>query len=123
MKTSKLLHWLPRIICILAILFLSLFALDSFSPERTLMQNISIFLTHLIPSFCLILILIIAWKWEKTGGILLTVAGLAWTVFVFILNLKRTHSVAASLMIILILGFPFILSGILFITSSNSKNS
>jgi hypothetical protein len=123
MKTSKLLHWLPRIICILAILFLSLFALDSFSPERTLMQNILAFLTHLIPSFILILILIIAWKWEKTGGILLTIAGLAWTVFVFVINLKRTHSVAAALLIIVMLGLPFVLSGVLFITSSYSKKN
>jgi hypothetical protein len=124
MKTAtKVLHWLPRIICILTILFVSLFALDSFSAERTLLQNAAAFMIHLIPSFILLVILIIAWKWELTGGILLTIAGLAWCTFVFIINLRRTHSVWASLMIIAMLCLPFVIAGVLFIISYNRKKS
>ena len=60
MKTFiKILHWLPRIICILAILVVSMFALDSFAPELTFWQQIGGFLMHLIPSFVLLSILII----------------------------------------------------------------
>ena len=71
MKVSiKLIHWLPRIICILAILFISMFALDAFNPEKTIWQQIGDFLIHLIPSFVLIIILIIAWKREFIGGII-----------------------------------------------------
>jgi hypothetical protein len=122
MKTSsKVLYWTPRILCILAILFVSLFALDSFSSERTFWQNTAAFLMHLIPSFVLLAVLIISWKWEKIGGIILTIIGLAWTVFVFILNYKRTHSVATSLLIILMLALPFVLAGILFILSYYRK--
>jgi len=122
MKTStKVLYWAPRILCILAILFVSLFALDSFSSERTFWQNTAAFLMHLIPSFVLLAVLIISWKWEKVGGIILTIVGLAWTVFVFILNYKRTHSVATSLLIILMVALPFVLAGILFILSYYSK--
>jgi hypothetical protein len=122
MKTStKVLYWAPRILCILAILFVSLFALDSFSSERTFWQNTAAFLMHLIPSFVLLAVLIISWKWEKVGGIILTIIGLAWTVFVFILNYKRTHSVATSLWIILMLALPFVLAGILFILSYYRK--
>jgi len=66
MKTSiKILHWTPRIICILAILFISMFAIDSFAPDLTIWQQLGGFLIHLIPSFILIAILIIAWKWKK----------------------------------------------------------
>jgi prolipoprotein diacylglyceryltransferase len=103
------------------ILFVSLFALDSFSAERTFWQNAAAFLIHLIPSFVLLAVLIIAWKWEKSGGIILTIAGLAWSIFVFQLNLRRTHSIAASLMIILMLCIPFVLAGILFIISDSRK--
>ena len=70
MGTSvKIFHWVPRILCILAILLISMFALDSFSPERTFWQNLGAFLIHLIPSFALIALLIVAWKWELPGGI------------------------------------------------------
>jgi prolipoprotein diacylglyceryltransferase len=112
--STKVLHWLPRVLCIFTILFVSLFALDSFS-------NPTAFLIHLIPSFILCAILIIAWRWEKAGGIILTIAGLALCIFVFQMNLRRTHSIAASLMIVLMLCFPFVLAGILFIISDSRK--
>jgi hypothetical protein len=122
MKTStKVLYWTPRILCILAILFISLFALDSFSSERSFWQNAAAFLMHLIPSFTLVAVLIVAWKWEKVGGIILTIIGLAWCVFVFILNYKRTHAVATSLLDTLLVAIPFVLAGILFILSHNRK--
>ena len=69
MKTStKVLHWTPRIICILAILFISLFSFDSFSSERNFWQNATAFLMHNIPSFVLLAVLIVAWKWKKWGN-------------------------------------------------------
>ncbi len=118
MKTSaKVLHWTPRILCILAILFLSLFAMDSFSPERTIWQNLAALMMHLIPSFVLVIILLVAWKWEKVGGVILTLVGLAFSIFIFVFNLKRTNSVPTSLLIALMLGIPFVLAGILFIRS------
>jgi prolipoprotein diacylglyceryltransferase len=122
MKTPiKLLHWIPRIVVILAILFVSMFALDSFSAGRTFWQNTAAFLLHLVPSFLLLIILIIAWKWEKTGGIVLTLAGLAFGIFVFIMNYKRTNSIMTSLFIVLIISIPFVVSGILFIISHYKK--
>ena len=57
----RFIFWLPRIICIIAILFISVFALDAFQPELTVWQQIQAFAMHLIPSFVLLLILIIAW--------------------------------------------------------------
>jgi hypothetical protein len=67
-NSIKIYYWLPRVLCILAILFISLFALDSFSPELTFWQQIAAFLMHLIPSFILTALLLIAWKWEYIGG-------------------------------------------------------
>jgi prolipoprotein diacylglyceryltransferase len=123
MKTStKVLYWTARILCILAILFISSFALDSVSSERTFWQNTSALLMSLIPSFVLLAALIIAWKWEKTGGIILTIIGLALCIFIFVLNFKRNHSpVAISLRNALMLAIPFVLAGILFILSHYRK--
>ena len=119
MKTStKVLHWLPRILCILAILFISMFSLDAFAPGLTLWQQLGGFLIHNIPSFVLLAVLIVAWKWEKVGGIILTILGLALCIFVFILNYKRNHfPVATSLLNTLMIAIPFVLAGILFILS------
>jgi hypothetical protein len=123
MKTStKVLHWTPRILCILAILFISIFSLDSFSPERTFWQNATAFLMHNIPSFVLLAVLIVAWKWEKIGGIILTIIGLAFSIFIFVFNYKMNHfPVMTCLLQTLVVAFPFVLAGILFILSHNRK--
>jgi Na+/proline symporter len=122
MKTSsKLLHWVARILCILTILFVSLFALDSFSSERTFLQNTAAFLMHLIPSFIMLAVLIIAWKQEKAGGIIMTILGLAAGIFLFIFNYNKNHSVGTSLLIVMMMAVPLVLAGILFIISHSRK--
>lgn len=122
MKTSiRIFHWLPRIFCILAILFISLFAADAFAPGLTIWQQLRGFLMHLIPSFVLLFLLIIAWKWELIGGIIFTIIGLGLSPFVFMLNYNRNHSVGLSLGIILAITFPFVVVGILFIISHFMK--
>ena len=118
MKISvKVLHWLPRVICILAILFVSMFALDAFSPNLTIWQQIGAFIIHLIPSFILLIVLLIAWKWELVGGIIFIVIGLSLSPFIFFHNYKMNHSIWMSLGIISIITLPFIIAGILFVIS------
>jgi hypothetical protein len=123
MKTSiKLIHWLPRVICMLAILFVSMFAADAFAPGLTIWQQLGGFIIHLIPSFVLIVLLLLAWKWEYMGGIIFIITGLGMSPFIFMLNYKRNHlSIGASLGVILIITFPFIVAGILFIISHFMK--
>ena len=122
METSiRFVHWLPRIICILAILFISLFAADSFDPGLTIWQQLGAFFIHLIPSFILLSLLIVAWKWEFIGGIIFTVIGLGLSPFIFIHNYSMNHSVSLSLIIILMITFPFVVVGILFIISHFMK--
>ena len=122
MKTSiQILHWSPRILCILAILFISMFALDAFDPKLTLMQQIGDFLIHLIPSFVLLACLIVAWKWELIGGILFTLIGIGFSPFVYQLNYNRIHNVGGCILIVLMITFPFIVVGVLFILSNFMK--
>lgn len=112
----KLFHWLPRIICILAILFVSMFAFDAFAPDLTIWQQFGDFLIHLIPSYILIAFLVIAWKWEFIGGIIFMMLGLGLSPFIFMLNHSRNQfSIGVSLGIVMMITLPFILTGILFI--------
>lgn len=123
MKTSiKLFHWLPRILCILAILFVSMFAADAFAPGLTISQQISAFLMHLIPSYVLLVFLLVAWKWELIGGIIFTIIGVGLSPFIYLLNHNRNHfTVGGSLGIVLIITFPFVVVGILFLISHYLK--
>jgi hypothetical protein len=106
-----------RVLCILATAFLSLFALDVFSEGVGLGQKIVAFLLHMIPSFVLIIILIIAWKHELVGGILITLIGLAASLFIYSLNYSRSHSFSRGLQTAAMIGAPFVIAGLLFMIS------
>ena len=122
MKTSiSIIHWTPRIICMLAILLISMFAADAFAPELTIWQQLGAFLMHLIPSFILIALLIVAWKWELIGGVIFTIIGIGLSPLIFQHNYAMNQSVSTSLIIILMITFPFIVVGILFIISHFMK--
>lgn len=117
----KLLYWTPRVICILAILFVSLFALDAFNPALPIGKQILDFLMHMIPSFVLTALLIIAWKWELIGGIILGMIGIVFSPIIFMHNYNMNHSVVMSLTVIAMITFPFILVGVLFVISHFKK--
>ena len=116
-NSAKIFYWMPRVICIIAILFISLFALDAFSPELSFWQQIGGFLMHLIPSFILLAILVLAWKKEFIGGILFMIIGLGLSPIVFSHNYRMNHSIFMSLGIILTITIPFVIVGVLFIIS------
>jgi hypothetical protein len=61
MEKDKL-FWIPRVLTIIFILFLSLFAFDSFSGESPAIEKLGGFLIHLLPLFILTFVLIILWK-------------------------------------------------------------
>jgi hypothetical protein len=98
-----------------------MFALDAFAPQLSVWQQIIAFLIHLIPSFILLLILVIAWRWEKIGGIVFISLGLIFTPFIFSTNYKHNHSIWLSISIILMITIPFIIVGILFLLSYSKK--
>lgn len=115
--TVKLIYWTPRIICILAILFVSMFAGDAIDEGQTLWHNIGALLIHLIPTIILLSVLLVAWRYELIGGIILTVFGLAFSGIVFSMNFNRLHSAGESLGIAAMICMPFVVAGILFIVS------
>ena len=67
---KQFLFWIPRVLCILFALFLSMFSLDVFSEGYGFGETILALLTHLLPAISIIILLIIAWRWERVGAIL-----------------------------------------------------
>ena len=120
-KALKIIHWTPRILCIIAILFISLFASDAFGHGGGFWKELGDFIIHLIPSFILLVFLLIAWKWELIGGIVLTVIGLVMTPIVYSHNFAMNQNVGMSLVVIASITFPFIVVGVLFIISYYMK--
>ena len=121
MRTLFLFHWAPRVLSIIAILFISVFSLDAFRAGLPLKTQILDWLIHMTPSFVMMAVLVIAWKWENIGGVIFLAVGLAFTPFIFWGNYANNHSIWLSLFIILAVNFPFILVGVLFILSNNTK--
>jgi len=120
---EKIIRWLPRLLCIGAILFISMFALDAFEPGKPFGQQLLDFMMHLIPTYILLLLLWVAWKKPFIGGILFAIIGIVTSPFVYNLNYNRTHSVMTSLSIILMITVPFIVVGVLFLVSHMQEKS
>jgi len=83
--SERLLFWTPRLLSILFIGFLSLFALDVFDEHLGFWPTAFALLMHLLPSIVLVAALIVAWRREWIGSILYGIAGLLyiiWAVFV-----------------------------------------
>ena len=105
----------------LAILFIGMFALDAFQPGLTIWQQLGGFLMHLIPSFILLAILLVAWKWEFVGGLIFTIIGLVFTPIIFIHNYRMNESLWMSVGIVLMITIPFVVVGVLFMVSHYKK--
>jgi len=67
MNLQKFIFWAPRVLTIIFILFLSLFALDVFQPGQSIPYMIAGFLIHLIPCYILTAVLLISWRYEFFG--------------------------------------------------------
>jgi hypothetical protein len=72
---QRFLFWTPRILCILFILFVSLFALDVFEEGYTFWQTLLALVMHLIPTAIIVIVLVVSWHWEWVGGVLFSVFG------------------------------------------------
>lgn len=108
MKTStkRVLFWTPRGLGILyAMLFAALVALDVFGEGYGFWQTIGALLLNLVPTYIVVAVLVIAWRWEWVGAILFI--GMA----VFYQVLSWVHFGMGAAFVI---SFPLLLAGVLF---------
>ena len=59
--STVLLLWTPRVLAMALALFLAMFVMDVFVEGKEFWETSGNFVTHLIPSFCVIAILAIGW--------------------------------------------------------------
>jgi hypothetical protein len=104
---KKALFWLPRILAIIFILFISIFALDVFSEYSGLELLLALFM-HLVPSLILVGLLIVAWKWEKIGGILFILLAIGF--FIFFKGYEDLISALITTLPPLIIGILFLIN-------------
>ncbi len=71
-KLDKFLLWLPRVITILFILFISLFSLDIFDMQLGFWGTLVGLFMHNIPSFILIIVAILSWRRYLLGAVIFT---------------------------------------------------
>ena len=66
---ARLLFWSPRILTSAFALFVSIFALDVFAEFHGFWRVALALAIHLIPTFIVIAVLVVAWKWEWIGAV------------------------------------------------------
>jgi hypothetical protein len=101
-----ILYWAPRILTILAILFMMMFSMDCLGENETIQNQLICLFMHNIPAFICVIVLFIAWKWELIGGVIFILAFFAGTIF-----FNSFSGNWGSLIVI----SPFLITGILFI--------
>jgi len=60
--TTIVLLWTPRVLAIVLAIFLSMFAMDVFLEGKDFWETSGAFVTHLVPAFCVLAILMIGWR-------------------------------------------------------------
>jgi len=114
-KTSKFIYWFPRILSIVYLVFISIFALDAFGEGLKWWEMLVGFVMHMIPTFIGVIILMFAWKKELVGVILFAILGLL-TIFAF-----DTHE---DLIVFLLISLPlFVVAGCFYLSLHYSKKA
>ncbi|MFO7660483.1 MAG: hypothetical protein R6V77_06190 [Candidatus Cloacimonadaceae bacterium] len=104
--------WIPRILMMLLIAFVTLFSLDVFEMDTNIWNKLLGFLIHNIPSILLLLVLLFTWKKPLFAGIFYIVLAIALSVF------WKTYE---QLTTFLVFTVPMLVTGGLFIISQYQK--
>ncbi|OGY47308.1 MAG: hypothetical protein A2840_01675 [Candidatus Buchananbacteria bacterium RIFCSPHIGHO2_01_FULL_47_11b] len=73
---DRLLTWTPRVLTMVFIGFISLFALDVFGEFNSWQKTALALFMHLIPSIALVGLLIVAWYKKRIGGVIFVIIGI-----------------------------------------------
>jgi glucose-6-phosphate-specific signal transduction histidine kinase len=73
--------WAPRILGILFAGFTGLFAMDVFGQGTGFWETILALIMHLVPTFLMIVILILSWRWPWIGGLCFALLGIVYIIW------------------------------------------
>lgn len=108
MQSKGALFLAPRILAILYALFLGLFALDVFSDTHGLLETVAALALHLLPTFLIILVVVLAWRRDLVGVVVF--AGLAVAYVVWMWRRFPLHTYVVMCTPLLLVSFLFLLS-------------
>jgi Na+/proline symporter len=120
-RIEKFVFWTPRVLAILFIAFLALFSLDVFGQGYGFWGALLALFMHNIPTFVLVIILVIAWRREAVGAVAFIVAGLLYAVFIVINALGNPPLQWHYIPMILTISGPAFIVGILFLIGWRRK--
>jgi hypothetical protein len=104
--SASTLYWAPRILGILAAAFISLFALDAFTQGYSAWEAVLAFLIHLVPTYLVVIALVLAWRWERVGAALFIGLGASYVIWAW----GRFDLIAY-----LVVSGPLVVTGVLFL--------
>lgn len=73
-------YWLPRVLGVLFVAFLSVFALDALGEGQSLGERALAVAMHLVPSAIVLAALAVAWRWGGVGGLIFLGLGIAYII-------------------------------------------
>ena len=80
LTARRVLLWAPRALGILLAAFIGLFALDVFSEAYGFWEAIAGFLIHLVPTYLILVAVVLGWRWEWLGALLFAALGVAYII-------------------------------------------
>ncbi|MEI6817044.1 MAG: hypothetical protein WCL14_10575 [Bacteroidota bacterium] len=98
--------WIARVLTIVFAAFITMFAADAFSENNGFWQTVLALIMHLTPTFLVVVLLLLAWRYEWIGGI----AFCALAVVYSIVAINRLHWIAIA-----IIGGTMLLMGVLYL--------
>lgn len=72
----RIVLWTPRVLCILFAVFISMLAMDVFDEAHGFRETVVALTMHLIPTFAIVLITIVAWRFPLVGTVAFIGTGL-----------------------------------------------
>jgi hypothetical protein len=112
--SKRTLFWAPRLLSILFITFIGMFALDVFGANLGFWNTLLALTIHLVPSLVLIGALAVAWRWEWIGAVIYTAAGM---LYVVMLLPRRLPPPSIKLLWIAMIALPAFVIGALFLAN------
>lgn len=117
-STEKFIYWTPRILSIGFIIFLALMSLDVFTSTIGFWETLFALFMHNIPALTLLIILLIAWRYEIVGGIGYILGGLLY-IILLIQNPFQWYYIAWAAQIS---GVAFIIGALFLVGWFNKRN-
>jgi len=110
-----ILYWSPRILVVTYALFISIFAIDVFDEPGPVWQIALSLFMHLIPTFLILILLVISWRREWIGAAIFLALPVAY-------YLMMSNRPFFSLSVLLVIGGPLVLTGVLFFVNWRKRS-